>query len=83
MKKMKFIKPRNKQALRVYWKFYGRTHYIVKYYAEYTEHTEEEVVDEFLTNILLDENFLEWIKNKRYNKRIMNRIFNSGETSIG
>ncbi|MFA1821329.1 hypothetical protein ACDX78_14330 [Virgibacillus oceani] len=54
----------------------------MKYYAEYTEHTEEGVVDEFLNNILLDKYFQKWIEGKRDNKRIMSQIYNTEETNI-
>ena len=80
---MKFIEPKNKRAEKVGWKISERTRSIVKYYAEYTECTEDEVVDEFLTNILLDKEFGEWIKSKRYNKRILNQIYDRQEEYIG
>lgn len=83
MEKMKFIEPKNRQSAKVNWKISEKTRSIVKYYAEYTENTEEEVVDEFLTNILLDKNFQKWIESKRYNKRIMNQIYNTEDTNIG
>lgn len=81
--KPKFIEPKNKQKKQVKWKISDRTRSIVKYYSEYTEFTEEEIVDEFLTNILLDESFMEWIENKRYNKRIYEQIYGEGDESIG
>lgn len=83
MKKMKFIEPKNRNLSKVDWKVSDRTRAIVKYYAEYTEFTEEEIVDEFLTNILLDPKFREWIENRRYNKRILSQIFDSEDINIG
>lgn len=86
---MNFITPKNKRTKRVDWLISERTRTIVECYAEYTEYTEDEVVDEFLKNILKDEQFLTWIKNKRYNKRILNRMFTEEqlraleETDIG
>ncbi|WP_238985052.1 hypothetical protein [Bacillus kwashiorkori] len=81
---MKFIEPKNKRAEKVNWKISERTRSIVKYYAEYTEFTEEEIVDEFLLNILNDKKFLEWVKSKRYNKRILAQIFEmEGDERIG
>ncbi|HIE0516968.1 MULTISPECIES: hypothetical protein [Bacilli] len=47
---------------------------IVKQYAEYAERTESEAVDEFLLNILDDKKFIEWIANKRSNKRIVEKM---------
>jgi len=36
---------------------------MVKYYAEYTEYTENQVVDMFLKELLKDNKFLEWVSN--------------------
>ncbi|MFZ3578752.1 hypothetical protein [Virgibacillus sp. DJP39] len=83
MENLKFIKPKNKQLTEVNWKISDRTRAIVKYYAEYSKFTEDEVVDEFLINILCDENFNEWIKNKRYNKRIISDVYGTEETDNG
>ncbi|WP_231889921.1 hypothetical protein [Bacillus sp. SJS] len=41
--------------------------------------TEEEVVDEFLLNLLDDKKFLKWVEGKRYNKRILAQIFSTEE----
>jgi hypothetical protein len=76
---IKFIEPKNKRAEKVGWKISERTRSIVKYYAEYTEFTEDALVDEFLLNILNDKKFLKWIDGKRYNKRILAQIFDTGE----
>ncbi len=70
-----FIEPKGKRSAKVNWKISERTRAIVQYYAEFTEHSQEEVVDEFLTNMLNDKRCREWIANKRYNKRIINQIF--------
>lgn len=51
--KLKFVESKNKQKKQVKWKISDQTRSIFKYYSEYTEFTEDEVVDEFLTNILL------------------------------
>ncbi|THE13866.1 hypothetical protein E1I69_06540, partial [Bacillus timonensis] len=71
---MKFIKPKNKNVDKVDWLLSERTRAIVKYYAEYTEYPESEVVDLFLLNILEDENFMDWVKNKRNNRRILKQL---------
>lgn len=81
---IRFIEPKNKRAEKVGWKISERTRSIVKYYAEYTEFTEDELVDEFLLNILNDKKFLKWVEGKRYNKRILAQIFDMEEDeSIG
>jgi hypothetical protein len=74
-KPLEFIKPKNKNAKEVNWKISERTRTIVSYYAEYCEYTEEEVVDEFLQrNLLKDDQFIEWIKSLRNNKRMLKAI---------
>lgn len=71
---MKFIKPKNKNAEKVDWLLSERTRAIVKYYAEYTEYSESEVVDKFLVNILDDKDFVQWIEKKRNNRRIVKQL---------
>jgi len=67
--------PKNANKVKVEWRVSEKTKAIVKYYAEYTGYTEDEVVDEFIkVNILNDSNFLKWIYNKRRNKRILSLI---------
>ncbi|MBN8190522.1 hypothetical protein JI667_00040 [Bacillus sp. NTK074B] len=71
---MKFIEPKNKNSTKVDWDISERVRAVVKYYAEYTEYSESEVVDTFLLNLLDDEQFLEWIASKRNNKRILKQL---------
>jgi RimJ/RimL family protein N-acetyltransferase len=71
---MEFIEPRNINADKVDWLISERVRAIVSYYAEYTEYTESDVVDKLLTNILDDKKFIEWIKSKRNNKRIIKQV---------
>jgi DNA relaxase NicK len=71
---VKFIKPKNTNADKVDWLISERTKAIVKYYAEYTEYSESEVVDKFLKNILDDKDFIKWIEQKRNNKRLIKQM---------
>lgn len=71
---MKFIKPKNTNAQRVKWEVSEQTRAIVKYYAEFTEYDESEIVDTFLKNILDDKDFIEWISKKRNNKRLVKKM---------
>ena len=71
---MKFIKPKNIKLDSVDWLISERVRAIVKTYAEYTEYTESEVVDMFLRNILDDKDFVEWIENKRNNRRLIKQL---------
>ncbi|QST01407.1 hypothetical protein IMZ31_19810 (plasmid) [Pontibacillus sp. ALD_SL1] len=71
---MKFIKPKNLNSENVDWLISERARAVVKSYAEYTEHTESEIVNEFLLNILEDEDFIEWIDSKRNNRRLIQQL---------
>lgn len=71
---MNFLKPKNLNSEKVDWLVSEKSRTIVKHYAEYSERTESEVIDFFLTNILLDEDYVEWIKKKRNNKRILSLL---------
>ncbi|MFD2045184.1 hypothetical protein ACFSTA_15980 [Ornithinibacillus salinisoli] len=71
LKLMNFIEPKNKKAQKVDWMISERVRHMVKYYAEYSEYNESEVVDLLLSNIIDDEKFIDWVKNKRNNKRIV------------
>lgn len=72
---MDFIKPKPKIGTKTNWSVSDRTKSIVKYYAEYTGLSEDEVVDQFLTNILKDEDFNKWINSKRRKTRITKQLF--------
>ncbi|MBQ6446860.1 MAG: hypothetical protein IJJ10_05270 [Bacillus sp. (in: Bacteria)] len=71
---MNFIKPKNKNVEKVDWLLSERTRAIVKYYAEYTEYSESDIVDKFLLNILEDKDFIGWIEKKRNNRRIVKQL---------
>lgn len=72
--RMNFIKPKNKNVEKVDWLLSERTRAIVKYYAEYTEYSESDIVDKFLLNILEDKAFIAWIEKKRNNRRIVKQL---------
>ena len=72
--RMKFIKPKHHNAEKVDWLVSERARNIVKNYAEYTEHSENEVVNLFLLNLLEDEDFIAWIEQKRNNRRIVKQL---------
>lgn len=71
---MKFIKPKNLNAENVDWLVSERVRAIVKSYAEYTEHTESEIVNQFLLNLLEDKDFIDWIDGKRNNRRLIQQL---------
>lgn len=81
---IKFIKPRNIKRSSVDWQISERTQALIKYYAEYTEYTESDVVDDFLTNLLNDKDFIDWILHRRNNKRIIQQLdVQTEESNIG
>ena len=68
---MRFIQPKKQNLQKVNWALPDKTIAIVKHYAEYTGYSEEEVLSEFLENILDDSQFISYVENKRNNKRIL------------
>ncbi|MEK4970115.1 hypothetical protein MKX29_21195 [Cytobacillus sp. FSL R7-0696] len=71
---MKFIKPKNQNAEKVDWLISERARNIVKSYEEYTEHSESEVANLFLLNLLDDKEFSAWIENRRNNRRMVKQL---------
>lgn len=72
---MKPIKPKYEEAIKVEWKISKRAKEIVVQYAKYTKYDESEVVDMVLAQIIDDENFIQWLNCRRYQKRIKEVIF--------
>ncbi|MEC0276920.1 hypothetical protein [Peribacillus frigoritolerans] len=56
------------------WVISEHTRIVVAAFAEYSEYTQSEIVDEFLKNLLTDEDFIEWVRNKRNNKRLLKQL---------
>lgn len=79
---MKFIKPVFVERSSVEWEVTDRTKAIVKYYAEYTGLSENEILDRFLLNILDDEDFQQWIQNKRRNARMLKQLYPERESEV-
>jgi len=72
---MKYIKPRKGYDQKTPWRVSKHTLYAVRYYAQYVNRPEDEVVDRFLKNLLDDPDFLEWVHSKRRNKRMLAQLF--------
>ena len=70
MSKIEFIKPKTMFKVNPKWEISENTKAIVKYYAEYTDYTENEVINKFLENLLKDQEFIQWANKKRNNKRL-------------
>jgi len=52
---MEFIKPKVINKVNPEWRVSEQTKTIVKYYAEYTDYSESEIIDKFLKNLLKDD----------------------------
>ncbi len=78
---MEFIKPKPvAQGTKTTWNLSPCTRAVVRYYAEYTGYTEDEVVDQFLYQLCKDPDFENWLKQKRRNKRALAQIY--GDTYV-
>ena len=81
-----FLKPKAKLGSKSTWVVSEQTKAIVKYYAQYTGYSEDEVVDKVLSKLKDDPEFINWIKKKRRNKRAISQIFyetDMGEGTVG
>ncbi|BAU29323.1 hypothetical protein DFP93_11643 [Aneurinibacillus soli] len=77
---MKFIEPKPRLEQKSTWHVSEQTKATVKYYAEYTGYSEDEVVDQFLLQLRDDPKFLEWLQSKRRNKRAFSQMFADAKT---
>jgi hypothetical protein len=75
---MRVLEPKNRRAEPVKWKISEHSREIVKQFAAYCEYSEEEVVDQCIKILLQDEDFLDWIESRRYNKTAIAKIFPDG-----
>jgi hypothetical protein len=71
IKVMRFMKPKEKKTQKTPWEVSERVIDLVKAYAEYTEYSEEEIVEYFLNVIQDDEAFRSWAVKKRNNKKLL------------
>lgn len=57
-----------------------RTKEILAQYAKFNKYTEGEIIDKIVSEILQDdEEFVNWLKSRRYSKKIDEIIFQNGE----
>ncbi len=83
---MEYIKPKNTGGRKVIWNVSPQTSAVVKYYAQYTGYSEDEVVDMYLLQLRDDPQFQSWLKKQRRNKRAMDQIYGDSvqrEENIG
>jgi hypothetical protein len=72
---MGILKPKPKLDNKMDWKVSTHTKHVIKYFAEYTRYSEDEVVDKVLGHLINDDGFLEWIHTQRRNTRMMKQLF--------
>lgn len=68
---MRFMMPKEKNLKKADWELPQKTLDLVKAYAEYTDYTENEVVEYYLNQIQEDERFQTWALKKRNNKKLL------------
>lgn len=64
----RFLEPKDKNLKKVDWEVSQKIIDLVKSYSEYTDYTENEVVEHYLNCIREDKKFKEWVLKKRNNK---------------
>jgi hypothetical protein len=74
---MKPIKPKYSDTIEVKWNISKRSKEIISQYAKYTKYEESELIDKLILDILEDVDFVEWLKARRYNKKINKLIFDN------
>jgi len=72
---MKPIKPKYTSLVKAEFNISDRSKEIIKQYANYTKFSESEIVDRLITEIMDDTDFVIHLKEKRYNRKINNIIF--------
>jgi hypothetical protein len=68
---MRFMVPKEKNLNTADWEVPQKIIDLVKAYSEYTDYTENEVVEYYLSQIQEDERFRAWVLNKRNNKKLL------------
>ncbi|AHF07947.1 hypothetical protein [Desulfitobacterium metallireducens] len=67
---MRPVKPKYEGSVKVEWKISKRGREIIAQYSKYTKYDESELVDMILSQILDDEEFVAWLKSRRYQQKI-------------
>lgn len=79
---MKPIKPKYIDTIKADWRISKRSKQIINQYSKYTKYDEDEIIDKLITEILVDNDFIEWLKTRRYQKKIQGVIFEDSRTEI-
>ena len=72
---MKPIKPKYSNSVNVQWSISKRSKEIISQYSKYTKYEESELIDMLISDILEDDTFVKWLKNKRYKTKADKLIF--------
>lgn len=72
---MKFPEPRLQDTSKLSLTISKKTEFILQYYAKYSKIPVNELVDDFMKNLLEDEGFIEWAKVQRPSKKSKSYIF--------
>ena len=72
--RIKYIKPKYVNVEPIEFKLSEKTRKLICHYAEYTGLTESQVLEETLTNLLEDKDFIQHIKGLRNNVRIKREL---------
>ena len=75
MEFLKPIKPKYKGTVKVDWRLSKRSKEIITQYSSYTHYDESEIIEKLLDEILEDEDFVKWLKHRRYQKKTNTIIF--------
>jgi hypothetical protein len=76
---MKPIKPKFQGTVKVEWRISKRAKEIISEYSKYTKYEEGEIVDKLISEIIEDEDFVNWLKKKRYKKKVEELLFTGME----
>ena len=71
---MKFIKPKYQNLEKTEFKLSEKTRKIINHYADYTGLTESQVVEEVISGLTEDQDFITHIKSLRNNVRIKREL---------
>jgi hypothetical protein len=76
---MKPIKPKFQGTVKVEWRISKRAKEIISEYSKYTKYEESEIIDKLISEIIEDEDFVNWLKKKRYKKKVEGLLFTGME----
>ena len=64
------IQPKYLETVKAEWKVSKRSKEIISEYSKFTRYDEDEIIDMVITGILEDTDFIDWLKKKRYKRKL-------------